>query len=99
MTRSARIVIGILSVAAIIIGVLMIADLGPFAPDASEIVSAKVGYEARCRDAGRAEIAGEREKVWRCTYRHANGQFDSRCFSVVDGKAVDVTSQARDLGC
>jgi hypothetical protein len=80
----------------VVVGVLWLANVGPFAPSAEEVISDKLGTSARCRSYGLADVAGEQEKVYRCTYHTPDG-IESRCFSVVDGDAYDVTS--RMSGC
>jgi hypothetical protein len=74
----------------------------PFSPSISERVSAEMDAPATCREAGYKEVAGEREKVWNCTYRedHAprvvsssnskrvRSTYRSVCVALIDGDVV-----------
>jgi hypothetical protein len=76
----------------VVVGVLWLTGVGPFAPSLEERVSDEVGSPARCRTFGLLDIG----KVYRCTYRTPDG-YASRCFVMSDGDVFDATSRMN--GC
>jgi hypothetical protein len=80
----------------VVVGVLWIADVGPFAPSVEKRFASKVGAPARCRSYGLDELAGEGSRVYRCSYRTETG-YVAACYSVAEGDVYDVTSRVE--GC
>lgn len=63
-------------------------------PSVNERVSDDVGSKARCREAGKQVLAGERETVYTCTYRSAtlkDHPITSSCVAIVDGRVYGVS--------
>jgi hypothetical protein len=67
----------------------------PFGESVSDRVSDRVDADARCRQAGLQVLAGEREKVYTCTYRSPtlkDNPIMSACFAIVDGRVYNVSA-------
>ena len=96
--RSRRFLVATLVVLVVVFAaavVVLVAN--PFGASVSEKVSDDVGAQARCREAGLQVVAGEREKVWSCTYRSPtlkDHPYTSGCFALIDGRVYAVSGDA-----
>src|SRR4026208_2299236 len=79
------------AIVVVVVATAWLTDLGPFAPSVAERVSSKVGAPARCRSYGLVELAGDRSRVYRCSYRTETG-YAAACYSIAEGDVYDVTS-------
>jgi hypothetical protein len=85
----------VLGAAVVVVGGLAITQAGPFSKSIADRVTDTVGATASCDRIGLMNLAGDQEKVYRCTYEVSAGTV-SPCYSVVDGDVYDVTDRAGD---
>jgi hypothetical protein len=67
---SRRVLAIVLGVVALALVALVVLVVNPFGESVSERVSSRVGADADCTKAGLRVLAGERETVYRCSYRN-----------------------------
>lgn len=90
-------VLAALTVAVVALGVSVVAVVVGRAgsPSMSSRVSDRLDVSADCQKAGVQEMAGQRERVYLCSYDlpDAPGRFATPCWAVIDGDLVDVTDE------
>jgi hypothetical protein len=83
-------------VAVVVVAVVLIAN--PFAQSMSELVAGRLDGAASCSAAGYEELAGEREKVWTCSYWNASDPMwpghGTLCAANVEGDVMLVREDA-----
>ena len=84
------------SAALVLVAVAALAVLAfanPFSTSATDRIADRVGTDVNCGQAGLQELAGERETVYRCSYRdphHADRPYTIACFAVVKGRVYSL---------
>lgn len=79
--------------AVVLLALLVLAVANPFSKSASDRIADRVGTNVNCSENGLQELAGERETVYRCSYRdphHETRPYTVACFAVVNGRVYGV---------